>query len=94
MFFIRDSLFKQPTYMQKYNAVSVYAHTLFKNISIFKKSVTEKYLAKEVLETLLIHKAFLISKQTNIRIELAKVMESQYKQLNTVSVKNNTIFYI
>ncbi|VVC25455.1 VRR-NUC domain [Cinara cedri] len=79
---VKDAYFKLPTYLRKYSAVSVYAHTLFKNIPILKKSLTEKDLAKEVLESLLKHKEFLISKQTDIRIELAKVFESQYKQLN------------
>lgn len=73
--------------MRKYTAVSVYAHTLFKNIPILKKSVTDKDLAKEVLESLILHKEFLISKQTEIHIELAKVFESQYKQLNKVSIE-------
>lgn len=87
MFFFRDSLSNLPTYMRKYTAVSVYAYTLFKNIPILKRSITEKDLAKEVLESLLIHKEFLVSKQTEIHIELAKVIESQYKQLNKVSIE-------
>lgn len=71
--------------MQKYSAISVYAHTLFKNITILKKS-TEKDLAKEVLEFLLKHKQFSMSKQADLHIELAKVFECQYKQLNEVSI--------
>lgn len=71
--------------MRKYSAISVFAHTLFKNISIFKKSTTDKDLVKVVLEFLLKHKTFLISKQANLHIELAKVLESQYKELNLVS---------
>lgn len=71
--------------MRKYSAMSVYAHTLFKNISTLKKS-TEKDLVKEVLEFLLKHKEFTMSKRANLHIELAKVFESQYKQLNDVSI--------
>jgi len=42
-------------------------------------------LKKEVLEFLLKHKEFLMSKRANLHIELAKVLESQYKQLDNVS---------
>lgn len=83
---IRDLFSKLPTYLRKYTAVSVYTHILFKNITILKKSTTNKDLAKEVLEFLLEHKEFSISKLPDIRIELAKVFESQYKQLNFVSM--------
>lgn len=79
--YISESLQKIPTYMRKYSAVSVYAHTLFKNISILNKT----NLKKEVLEFLLQHKEFLMSKQADLRIELAKVFESQYKELDNVS---------
>lgn len=79
--YTRDSLSKIPTYMRKYSAVSVYAYTLFKNISILNKMD----LKKEVLEFLLKHKEFLMSKRANLHIELAKVLESQYKQLDNVS---------
>lgn len=72
--------------MRKYSAVSVYAHTLFKNITILKKSTTDKDLAKEVLEFLIEHKEFSKSKQTDLHIELAKVFESQYKRLDLVSL--------
>jgi len=72
--------------MRKYSAISVYAHTLFKNITILKKCNSNKDLCKEVLEFLLKHKEFSISKQADLRIELAKVFESQYKQLDVVSI--------
>lgn len=72
--------------MRKYSAISVFAHTLFKNISILKKSSTDKDLVKVVLEFLLKYKTFLVSKQADLHIELAKVFESQYKQLNLVSI--------
>lgn len=84
----RETFQKIPTYMRKYSAVSVYAHTLFKNITILKKSTTDKDLAKNVLEFLLKHKEFSKSKLTDIHIELAKVFESQYKQLDLVSLLN------
>lgn len=82
----RDSFCTIPTYMRKYSAVSVYAYTLFKNITVIKKSTTDKDLAKEVLEFLLKHKKFSVSKQADLRIELAKVFESQYKQLDLVTI--------
>lgn len=72
--------------MQKYSAISVYAHTLLKNITILKKCTTNKDLCKEVLEFLLKHKEFSISKLPDLHIELAKVFESQYKQLDCVSI--------
>jgi hypothetical protein len=83
---IRDSFLELPTYLRKYSAVSVYAHVLFKNISILKKSTANKNLAKEVLEYLLKHKEFSMSKIPDLHIELAKVFESQFKQLNNVSI--------
>ncbi|KAL4121330.1 hypothetical protein QTP88_013864 [Uroleucon formosanum] len=79
---IVESLLKIPTYMRKYSAISVYAHTLFKNITILKKCTTNKDLCKEVLEFLLKHKEFSISKLPDLHIELAKVFESQYKELD------------
>lgn len=81
----RESISKIPTYLRKYSAISVYAHTLFKNISILKKCSNNINLAKEVLEFLLEHKEFSISKKADLHIELAKVYESQYKQLDSVS---------
>eukprot|EP00102_Acyrthosiphon_pisum_P023119 XP_016660329.1 PREDICTED: fanconi-associated nuclease 1 [Acyrthosiphon pisum] len=83
--FIVESLLKIPTYMRKYSAISVYAHTLFKNITILKKCNSNKDLCKEVLEFLLKHKEFSISKQADLHIELAKVFESQYKQLDVAA---------
>lgn len=71
--------------MRKYSAVSVYAHTLFKNILVLKKSTTDEDLIKDVLEFLLKHKEFLISKKAELHIELAKVYESQYKNTELVS---------
>lgn len=82
----RESLSKIPTYLRKYSAISVYAHTLFKNISILKKCTSNVNLAKEVLEFLLKHKEFSMSKQADLHIELAKVYETQYKQLDCVSI--------
>ncbi|XP_025420501.1 uncharacterized protein LOC112690664 isoform X2 [Sipha flava] len=82
---IRDSFLELPTYLRKYSAVSVYAHVLFKNISILKKSTANKNLAKEVLEYLLKHKEFSMSKIPDLHIELAKVFESQFKQLNNAA---------
>lgn len=79
---IVESLSKIPTYLRKYSAISVYAHTLFKNITILKKCKSNKDLAKEVLEFLLKHKEFSMSKQADLHIELAKVFEIQYKQLD------------
>jgi len=67
--------------MRKFSAASVYAHMLFKNISILNKTD----LKKEVLEFLLQHKEFLMSKRADLLIELAKLFESQYKQLNDVN---------
>lgn len=82
---IRDEYSKIPTYMRKYTAISVYAHTLFKNIPKLKKCA-DKDLAKDVLEFLLKHNNFLMSKQANLHIELARVFETQYKQLDTVCI--------
>lgn len=82
----RESLLKIPTYLRKYSAISVYAHTLFKNITILKKCTSNVDLTKEVLEFLLKHKEFSISKRADLHIELAKVFESQYKQLDLVSI--------
>lgn len=82
----RESLLKIPTYLRKYSAISVYAHTLFKNITILKKCTSNVDLAKEVLEFLLKHKEFSMSKQAELHIELAKVFELQYKQLDLVSI--------
>lgn len=79
---IVESLSKIPTYLRKYTAISVYAHTLFKNITILKKCTSNINLAKEVLEFLLKYKEFSISKQADLHIELAKVYETQYKQLD------------
>ncbi|XP_022164341.1 fanconi-associated nuclease 1-like [Myzus persicae] len=79
---IVESLLKIPTYLRKYSAISVYAHTLFKNITILKKCTSNVDLTKEVLEFLLKHKEFSISKRADLHIELAKVFESQYKQLD------------
>lgn len=79
--------------MRKYSAISVYAHTLFKNISILKKA-TEQDLVKEVLEFLLKHRQFSMSKQADLHIELAKVLDSQYKQLNNVSMLIQDYFKI
>lgn len=64
----------------------MYAHTLFKNITILKKCTSNINLAKEVLEFLLKYKEFSISKQADLHIELAKVYETQYKQLDRVSI--------
>jgi len=64
----------------------VYAHTLFKNITILKKCTSNVNLAKEVLEFLLKHKEFSMSKKAHLHIELAKVFELQYKQLDLVSI--------
>lgn len=66
--------------------MSLYAYTLFKNITILKKSKENKNLAKEVLEFLLKHNQFLLSKRADLHIELAKVLESQYKQLDLVII--------
>lgn len=82
----REYLSKIPTYLRKYSAISVYAHTLFKNITILKKCTSNINLAKEVLEFLLKHKEFSVSKQADLHIELAKVYETQYKQLDCVSI--------
>lgn len=90
---IRDPLSNIPTYLRKYSAVSVYAHTLFKNITILKKSTTDEDLAKKVLEFLLKHKHFLMSKRADLHIELAKVFESQYKQLDLVIKSKLGIFF-
>ncbi|XP_050537525.1 fanconi-associated nuclease 1-like [Daktulosphaira vitifoliae] len=73
---------KLPTYMRKFTAVSVYTYTLLKNISQLKKFSSENDLTKEVLIFLLDHKEFLISKRINLYIELAKLYEMQYKQLD------------
>jgi len=59
---------------------------LFKNITILKKCTSNVDLAKEVLEFLLKHKEFSMSKQADLYIELAKVFELQYKQLDLVSI--------
>jgi len=72
--------------LQKYSAISVYAHTLFKNISILKKYSSNIDLAKEVLEFLLKHKEFSMSKQADLHIELAKIFESHQKNLELVSI--------
>uniref|UniRef100_A0A2S2PDF8 Fanconi-associated nuclease n=1 Tax=Schizaphis graminum TaxID=13262 RepID=A0A2S2PDF8_SCHGA len=79
---IIESLSNIPTYLRKYSAISVYAHTLFKNITILKKCTSNVNLAKEVLEFLLKHKEFSMSKKALLHIELAKVFELQYKQLD------------
>lgn len=71
--------------MRKYSAVSVYAYTLFKNVSILKKSTTDIDLTRDVLEFLLKHKEFFTSKRAELHIELAKVFETQYKQIDSVS---------
>jgi len=60
---------------------------LFKNITILKKCTSNVDLVKEVLEFLLKHKEFLMSKQAELHIELAKVFELQYKQLDLVSIQ-------
>lgn len=72
--------------MRKYSAVSVYASLLFKNITILKKSVTDKDLPKEVLEFLLNSKELLVSKRAQLHIELAKVFDAQYKQTDSVRI--------
>lgn len=66
--------------------MSVYAYTLLKNITTLKKSKTDENLTKEVLEFLLKQNEFLPSKRADLHIELAKVFESQYKQLDLVII--------
>lgn len=83
---IRNSLSNIPTYLRKFSAVSVYAYTLFKNITTLKKSETDKNLAKDVLEFLLKQNEFLLSKRADLHIELAKILESQCKQLDLVII--------
>ncbi|XP_050423310.1 fanconi-associated nuclease 1-like isoform X2 [Adelges cooleyi] len=77
---------KLPTYMRKFTAASVYAYTLFKNVTQLKKSTINTDLAKDVLQYLLEKKEFLISKRPDLYVELAKLYEKQYKQLDQAAI--------